>query len=230
MSTKKQIEKDPEVQIEEALSKSEKFIEKNGKVLLVVVAVAALVVGSIFGYDHFYATPRSEEASAKMYEAQIQFERDSFQVALNGIDGVLLGFEDITTEYSGTPEGNVAAHYAGVCKVQLGDFQGALTTLESYEHAGSIAGAVLDAQNYGLMGDCHIELGNSEKAIEMYKKAMSTDASVAPLYGQKAAIAMYEAGKASEAIEVLQTIKEQYPRSTQARDADKYINYMEQSL
>lgn len=232
MATKKPIEKDPELQIEEALSKSEMFLQKNGKLFITILVIAILVAGGIFGYKHLYSNPRIEDATNSMFEAQIQFERDSFAVALNGVEGVFDGFNTIIEDYSGTPQANLAAHYAGICAMQLGDFAGALNYFGSYSASKSTAGEIIDAQNVGLMGDCSIELGKVDEAISYYKQAMevSTSDATAPLYAQKAAIALFEQGKAAEAIELINVIKANNPASLQARDADKYIAHFSQAL
>lgn len=232
MATKQPIEKEPEVQIEEALSKTESFIQKNGKLLIGIVVVAAVVVGGYFGYDQLVVAPQAEEASGKMYEAQIQFEKDSFATALNGVNGVFMGFDEIITEYSSTAQGNMAAHYAGICALNMGNFQEAINYFEQYKNVGNAAGEIIDAQNAGLIGDCQMELGNTAKAIELYKEAVSLSSSdaTAPLFTQKAAIALFQEGKIAEAIELIKGIKESYPSSTQAREAEKYMTLMQQAL
>ncbi|MFI3288445.1 MAG: hypothetical protein R3Y61_08235 [Rikenellaceae bacterium] len=232
MATKKPVEKDPELQIEEALTKSEMFIQKNGKLFITILVIAILVAGGIFGYKQLYSNPRIEDATNSMFEAQIQFERDSFAVALNGVAGVFDGFKAVAADFSGTPQGNLATHYAGICAMQLGDFAGATTYFKAYSPSKSAAGEIIDAQNVGLQGDCAIELGNVNEAISLYKQAIaaSTSDATAPVYAQKAAIALFSEGKAAEAIEMIQSIKVNNPASLQARDADKYIAHFSQSL
>lgn len=232
MTPKKPVVADPEESIEKALTNTEMFFEKNGKKLLIALAVIALAIGGYFGYDNFIVQPKSQSAANAMFEAQIQFERDSFATALNGVQGVFLGFDAVASEYSGTPQGNVANHYAGICAMNMGDFQKAIAYFEKYSAASKGAGDVLAAQNFGLMGDCNVELGNNAKGVELYKKAISASASVAtaPLYTHKIAIALYTEGKLQEAIEMFKTIKTQYPSSIQARDADRYIALVEQQL
>ena len=62
----------------------------------------------------FYLEPLEQEAHADMYMAEIYFEKDSFNLALNG-DGQYLGFLDIVDEYSLASAGNLANYYAGLC-------------------------------------------------------------------------------------------------------------------
>ncbi len=232
MATKKPVVKDPEESIEQALSKTELFFEKNGKLLLSILAVIAVVVGCFFGYRHFYAQPREQKATDAMFEAQIQFERDSFAIALNGVKGVFAGFDEVATEFSGTPQANIANHYAGICAMRMGDFQKAISYFQKYSQSGNAAGDVIDAQNYGLIGDCYIESGDAAKGVEFYKKAISASKSdaTAPIYTQKAAIELYTQGKYTEALELFKSLSSKYPASLQARDADKFIALVEQKL
>ncbi len=231
MATKK-TQVDPEQQIEQALTKTELFFEKNGKKLLIVLLVIALGVGGVFGYDAFIAEPKSEKAADEMFEAQNLFAQDSFATALNGVNGVVLGFDAIISEYSGTAEANLAQHYAGICQMKQGKFNEAIAYFNNYKTTGGGAGEIIDAQNFGLVGDCYIELGDNAKGVESYKKAIAQSSSnaTAPLYAHKAAIALYSEGRYAEALEMFQTIKGQYPRSTQARDADKFIALVMQKM
>lgn len=232
MATQKQAHTDPEVSIEQALTKTELFIEKNGKALLVALTIIALVVGSFFAYQHFYAAPRAEKATNAMFEAQIQFERDSFAVALNGVKGVFVGFDEITTQFEGTPQANIAHHYAGICEMKMGNFEKAITYFEKFKNHNTPAADIINAQNYGLIGDCHIELGKNDLGVKLYTKAINASKSdaTAPIYTHKAAVTLYSEGKFNEALTLFKTLKSQYPQSFQARDADKYIALTEQKI
>lgn len=232
MSTQKPNEnKDPEAAIEQALGRTEFFIEKHGKKLLVILISLVVVVGAYFAYTNLYVGPRSVKASAAMFNAQMLFERDSFAVALAG-DGMALGFEDIIDEYSGTPQANLAAHYAGICCLRTAQFEKAISFFEKFDTKQNNIGEILAAQNTGLMGDCYIEMGQTDKGVEFYLKAaeQSTNAATAPVFLEKAALINIANGKAAAAIEQLQTIKSQYPASIIARDIDKYIALAQQQL
>lgn len=232
MSTQKPNEnKDPEVAIEQALGRTEFFIEKHGKKLLIFFVALVVVVGAYFAYTNLYVAPRAVKASAAMFDAQMLFERDSFAVALAG-DGVSLGFEDIISEYSGTPQANLAAHYAGICCLKTAQFDRAISFFSQFDPTKNNVGEILAAQNTGLMGDCYVEMGQADKGVELYVKAAksSANAATAPVFLQKAAMVNLANGKAAAAIEQLQTIKSEYPASIIARDVDKYIALAEQQL
>ena len=112
MSKEKQKRVDGFEQIEEATISTEQFIEKNQKLLVRGVLVIIIVVGAILGYYRFYKTPMKEEALKQMFVAENLFEKDSFNMALNG-DGNAPGFLEIIDKYSSTPSGNLAFTLGG---------------------------------------------------------------------------------------------------------------------
>jgi tetratricopeptide (TPR) repeat protein len=76
-----------------------------------------------------------------------------------------------------------------------------------------------------LIGDCYSDLGETGKAIDYYKKAVSKakSESLSPIYLKKVATAYESTGDYKEALSVYNTIKTDYPESKEASDIDKYI-------
>ena len=232
MSTEKHVpHTDPEATIEHALGTTELFFERHGKKLLFGLLAVVLVVSGYFAYRGLYAGPRREKAAAAMFDAQMAFAQDSFAVALSG-NGVTMGFDEIIGEYSGTPQANLAQHYAGICCLRMGDFQRALGYFEAFGNQTGAVGEVLTAQNIGLMGDCYVEMGQADKGVAQYVKAagVSNNPATAPLFLQKAALVNLSLGNAAAALEQLQQIKSDFPYSMVARDIDKYIAWAQQQL
>ena len=60
-----------------------------------------------------------------MYAIRSYYEKDSFNLAING-DGTNPGFLDIIEDYSATPAGNLANYYVGVSYLHLGQYEDAL--------------------------------------------------------------------------------------------------------
>ena len=94
-------------QLEGALTSGEQFIEKNQKMIVNVVLVLIVIVAGYFGYNRFISEPHAQEAANQIFGAQNYFEKDSFNLALNG-DGNILGFVEIADKYSSTPTGKLA--------------------------------------------------------------------------------------------------------------------------
>ena len=126
--------------LEEALTSGEQFIEKNQKMIVNVVLVLVVIIAGYFGYNRFIAEPHAQEAANQIFGAQNYFEKDSFNLALNG-DGNVLGFIEIADKYSSTPSGNLAKYYAGLSYLYMGEYQNAIQYLEKFSSDDEIAAA-----------------------------------------------------------------------------------------
>ena len=215
-----QVEKDLE-QVNQALSRTEQFIENNQKNLLVGLAVVVLLVVTGLGVYHGYLVPREQEAEVLIFKGQAYFEQDSLQLALNG-DGLnYIGFEEINDKYGLTKTGKLAAAYAGICHYRLGNKEKALEYLKKYTPNDNLIGPALA----GMIGDCYLDAGKVKEGIRYFEDgAKKADNSFVSPYLLKKAAAAYEAeGKYEAALKCYKTIKEKYFQSAEATDIDKYI-------
>lgn len=219
----------PEESIENALSKTEKFFEKNAKTLLTALIVVVVIVGGYFGFKYLYSMPRANKAADMMFVAEQQFAAEDYQLALDG-DGNNAGFIEVVDKYASTPAGSLAAHYAGVCYMKLGQVDDALQYLTKYRKGKGAAAGIINAQNLGLQGDVYDAKSDYAKSVELYRKAVdvSDNDLTAPYYLAKLGGAYAKLGKIAEAVAAYKTITENYASSMEARDADKYIGQLEQ--
>ena len=97
--------------VEQALSKTEQFIETNQKKITYVVGAVVAVIALYFGYQNMYLAPLEEDAQTEMFMAELYFQKDSFSLALNG-DEQYEGFLSIADDYGLTKAGNLANYYA----------------------------------------------------------------------------------------------------------------------
>ncbi len=205
--------------VEHALSSTEQFIEDNQKMLSIIALALIIVVGGYWGMKKLYFLPLEQEAENSIYAAQNYFDKDSFNLALNG-DGNNLGFLDIIDEYSSTKPGKLANYYTGVCYLHLGDYEQAIDYLSSF----STDDELVSATTNGAIGDANLELGNKDEAIKYYKKAAEVDNEVtAPTYLVKLGLLYEEMGNKEEAVKAYSKIKDDYKNSAEARQIDKYI-------
>lgn len=206
--------------VQNGLNSIEQFFEDNQKAIGIgfIVFVAVIALGWIFKTQ--YIEPQKKEAQAEMFNAQYNFEADSFRLALEG-DGMNSGFLKIIDEYSSTPAGNLVCYYAGVCYLRLGEFENAKKYLSDFSSDDEL----LASYAIGLIGDAEVELGNEDAAISKFKKAVSMGNKVtAPVFLEKLGNLYEKQGKADDAIQAYQQIKDDYPMSPLAQSADKYIN------
>lgn len=206
--------------IENALTHTEQYLEKNRKWLLIAVAVLVLLVLGYIAYSNLYSKPHELEAQVQAYYAEQQFAKDSFQVALNG-DGNNLGFLQVLQDYSGTKMGNLCRYYAGICYRELGDLDNAIKYLKEY----SLVDKMLAPVALGAIGDCYVEKGDAATGLTYYSKAIgySENSLTTPVFLQKRALLYEGMAKWQDALNDYQLIKDSYPRSAQARDIDKFI-------
>jgi tetratricopeptide (TPR) repeat protein len=152
--------------------------------------------------------------------AEQYFEKDSFNLALNG-DGNYLGFLDIIDDYSITPQAKLARYYAGLSYLYLGQFDDAIDYLKGFKTKDILLKPVA----HGSLGDAYLEKGEKDKALNQYEKAISSSDNemTTPLYLMKAGKLLESMSKMEKALQCYTKVKEKYPTTTEGRVVDKYI-------
>ncbi len=208
------------VAVEEALSKSEQFIERNQNLLIGVVAAIVLIIGGYIGYTRFILEPQEQEARAEMFMAEKFFEQDSLQLALEG-DGSNLGFLDIISDFGMTQTANLAQYYAGVSYLNLGQFEQAIDHLKKFKKRDQMLGAMA----YGAIGDAYVELDEKSDAVKYYEKAANhqPNALTTPAFLFKLGMTQESLGNNEEALEAYKTIQKEYPNTNEGRNIERYI-------
>lgn len=207
-------------EVESALTNTEQFLERNQKLIGIVIGAIVIVAAGYLGTKKFYLEPRGKEAQQQMFQAQNYFEKDSFNLALNG-DGSNPGFLDIIDDFGSTTAGNLARYYAGISYLHMGKYNDAIGYLKKFDTDDLLLGPIA----LGAQGDAQLELGQKDKALDLYKQAykMNDNELTAPIYMRKAAELLESSNKNNEALELYEAIKQKYPTSTEGRSIDKYI-------
>ena len=202
----------------EAVSKTEKFFNENGKLLSGILAAVIVVAAGIFCWYKFAYQPAVVEAQGQMAVAEANFRTGDFELALNG-DGNVLGFAQIIDEY-GAKAGKAVYFYAGVCELQLGNWDLAIKNLQAYKGKD----AILKARATACIGDAYVGLEDYSKALGYFEKAAAVvDNMFAAGYLLKAGVVAEKLGENAKALGFYETIKDQYPQSIEGYDIDKYI-------
>ena len=226
---KENVKKDEErlESIETTLSKTEMFIEKNQKTILVIVGIVIVAVLAIFGLKKFVFEPREAEAQTAIFRAEQLFENDDYATALNG-DGNNAGFLDIIKDYGGTKAGNLSRYYAGICYLNMGDFNNAIKYLGEFKGKDQLVKPLAT----GAMGDAYLELDNAAEAAKCYEKAAKESANTftSPMMLLKAAYAYEMVDNYQKSLELYKLIKSDYPTSNEAFSIEKNIAYAEAKL
>ena len=218
----KEIKNENAEAVVEAVSKTEIFFRENRKLLLTILAVLVVAGVAFFCYHKFVYEVQRAEAQEQMFPAEENFRNQEFELALNG-DGNVLGFSQIISDY-GNKAGKAVYFYAGVCELQLGNYEQAIKYLNSYNGKD----AILKARATACIGDAYVGLEEYGKALGYFEKAASViDNIYAAGYLLKAGVVCEKLGQNEKAITFYKKIKEQYPQSMEGYDIDKYISRIE---
>jgi tetratricopeptide (TPR) repeat protein len=224
MAKKKKLSEQPtqaEKSVGEILSKTDQFVDKYLKQMLIgVIAVIVIVVG-IIAFRHYYLLPKEKNAEAALFPGQNYFAGQQWETALNGDSIDYIGFLGIIDEFGGTPSANLAKAYAGLCQYQLGAYEDALSSLKSYKGSDHL----FAAQVIGAIGDCEVNLGNVKESLASFRKAaeLANSSLLSPIYLQKEAVARESLGDYKAALDIYKTIQTKYPQSPEAASVEKYI-------
>ena len=215
--------------LDETASKSEQWIEKNSKPLFYGLVGIVIVFLAYWAYNNFVVEPNETEATN-----ELAFPRKHFNdaaIAGSGIDSLLTlglegangkyGFVDIAASYGGTSAGNLANYYAGVSYLQMKKYDKAIEYLSNFNSDDEMLGPVAIA----AIGDAFADINQPEDALNYYEKAANKKSNefTTPMFLFKAGQTAMELKNYSKAETLFTKIKENYSKSDQGRDIEKYI-------
>ena len=209
-------------QVASTVSGVEEFFKKNKNWMeWCLIAVIVIVLG-ILAYNKWVAAPARQEAEGQMFQAEKLFRDGDFETALNG-DGNILGFSQVIDQY-GKKGGKSVYLYAGLCNLQLGNYQEAIDLLNKY----STKDKVMTGRKYCALGDAYSNLQDYPAALANYRKAAAVEDNVlAAGYLLKAGIVSEEMGDAEGALKFYKEIETKYPQTLEGYDIQKYISRIE---
>ena len=214
--------------LDETATITEHWVAKNQKIIIGLVAAAALFTIGYLGYQRFIAAPLQEEAANEMFVAQQNFQKatdgvasDSlYKLSLNGSEGKF-GFLKIADEYSGTDAGNLANYYAGIAYLNTGKYTEAIDYLSKFKSDDIVLGALAK----GAIGDAYSQKNQPKEALENYLKAAESNKNdfTTPRFLLKAGKTALTLGNKSDALKYFTDIKENYEATPEAASVDVLI-------
>jgi tetratricopeptide (TPR) repeat protein len=129
------------------LTKTEQYLEKNKKVVLISLGALAVIISGFF-LGRYYLNNQNNQAQIDMFQAVYYFESDSIDLALNG-DGNNYGLLDIIDNYGFTEAANLAHFYVGASYMKKGEYEYAIDYLSEF----SGDDIVVQARAFALIGD-----------------------------------------------------------------------------
>ena len=208
--------------LDTTVSSIERYYQENKKTFYgCVIAVLVIILG-ILAYNQWILKPKQVEAMQQLFPAEAAFQAGSYETALNG-DGNVLGFKDIISQY-GKKGGKAVYLYAGICELQLGNYQEAIDMLKKYNGKDKI----LSARALACIGDAYVGLEDYNTAVSYFENAATeSDNMFSANYLLKAGVTSEELGNGTKAVACYKEIKDKYPQSVEGYDIDKYISRIE---
>ena len=221
MAKKKVTKEDQNLEnVQEALNTTSAWIEKNQNKLTWAVTIIVAVVVGVLALNTYVIQPKAVEVSNENAKAVTYFMQGDWEKALNGDDAECIGFQAIADEYKCYQGGKLAALYAGICYYQLGQYEDAAAYLSKF----SANDLNIDPAASQLLGDAYVQMEEYDNAAKAFEAAAkSGNDLIAPMSLKKAGFVYLELGNKAAAKKAFETIKADYPASTEAQDIDKYI-------
>ncbi len=207
--------------VNEAVLKSENFLEKNLKPISIGIGVIVAIVLIYLGVKQFYINPRNEKAQAELFKGEAYFRAGQDSITLFGDGKGFNGMVSFVNDYGSTKAGNVAKAYAGISFAHLGKYEEALKFLKGFSANDELISYAVE----GAIGDCYAGENKLEDAASQFEKAAkgADDALLSPIYYKKAGIVYRQLKKWDKVEEVFTKIKNEYMNSPEAAEAEKYI-------
>lgn len=206
--------------IEETLGKTEDFVNKNKRSLMIIGGAVALAIGGYLYYQYSYVAGKERETQAQMFRAEEYFKNDSLKQAING-DGNFPGFEEIIDGDGVSPSANLAHYYLGMSYLKNKEYDKAIETLKGYDANDQVTAAL----TLGAIGDAYMELNDTDEAISYYEKASRENVNnfTSPIFLMKLAGALEVKGSYKEAVDVYQRIKKDYSATPEGQQVERYL-------
>jgi tetratricopeptide (TPR) repeat protein len=201
--------------------KATTFYEENKKNISIGITALIVIVAAVF----FYVKNKNadnEKATTELAKVYSYYDNGQYQIAIDGVrERNIVGLLAIADEYGSTRAGSMAKLYLGNCYYALGKFSEALKEYEDFSPEGEL----LTVSRYAGIGACNEALGNYKDAAESFEKAATkyaNDLNAAENFNA-AARNYAAAGMKDQALDLYKKIKKNYPTTTFAREADRYI-------
>lgn len=218
---KQEIKQEQALNVEEAVSRSEAFINKNKKTIIAAISVVVVLIAGGMLVSNYVIKPREQKAAEALFAGERYFQNGDYETALNGDQYEYAGFEAVADEFGSTKAGKLAKAYAGISMAKLGRYEEAIPYLKGFKgNDAMVAPSVLAA-----LGNCYAQIGDEAQAAATLVKAahMADNNLLSPAYLVQAGQIYEKLGNKADALKVYQEVKDKYYGSTQSMDIDRYI-------
>lgn len=195
--------------VNETIAKSEAFINKYKKTLIISICAVAVVAAAWIGGAQ-YLKSQNEKGQAELALGQQYFAVAEWDKALKGDGAQFKGYEKIASTYALTDAANLAHMYAGLAYFNKGEYKKAIEQLEDFSPKGDVT---ISANAIAALGNAYAAEKKLDKAVSLLKEAAdhADNPALSPLYLMQAAQILESQSKKEEAHKLYTRIKSDYP-------------------
>ena len=232
--TRKELKKD---EIRESLTHGAEAIASHQRQIWTYGGVALLAVIAVLGW-RFYTQRQTDKASSvladamKIYQAPIRTaaepakpDEPSYVDEKNKFGDAAKKFQDVADRYPRTRPGQLARYYVALCQERLGNYAAAETELKSLE---STRDEGLSALARFKMAQVYDEDGKGPQAVQLYQQLADKPTLFVPKPVALLALANHYSGSdPSQAAKLYKQVKDQFPDTQAAQEADERLQLLQ---
>lgn len=189
----------------------------------ILIGLGVLVAAVLLSVLYFWNQSSKETEAAELFaKVHTLIEQANYEKAIDGDPALqITGLKAIADDFNGTPTGELAAFYTGSYYYNLKKFDEAK---EYFNEVDSSDPLIQSAAIAGYAATLEVAKEYADAASK-YKKAakLAKNSIASPRYLYLAGLNYAEAKELSSAVDCFKDIKENYEKSSYAKDADKYI-------
>lgn len=200
------------------LTKAGQKVANNKKIIYICVGVIAVVAAFVLSYLFIYRNPRLQNSWAAYNKVLLMQQKG--EIANDSV--AALKYQEVSTNFSSTPAGNVAALAAAEAFYNTKSYDKAINLLEKID----LSEPALESQAKALLADCYVNKKQYDKALESLDSAIKIadgNPELVPLYLIKKANVYSYLGQYDKSLACYQEVKDKYPRYNFGNGIDYYI-------
>lgn len=188
------------------------------------VAVILIAVGSFFYMQQ--KSKNNERANVELSRVLPAFDSGMYLESIEGNpQSKVMGLKKIVSEYGNSENGEIAKVYLGHAYFYLGKVDEALKNYEDFDGSNEL----FIAAAFAGEAACYEAKNDLEKAAELYRKASSVSEEnvLNPQYLLFSGINLLKVKKITEAKEIFERIKKDFPTTVSGREVERYLAQVE---
>ena len=195
------------------------YADQN-RTLIYGILAAIVVLVLLIAVWAWNQSRNADEAQVHLGLIVSVYEAGNFEQALEGGDG-RLGLVEIADRYGRTDAGNMARYFAADAYLQTGQMEEAREYFNRFNKSDGLLGA----SAYAGEASAREQMEQYREAGDLYRQAARhyETTATAPVYLLSAGRAYEQAGSYDRAVEVYQTILDDYPDAPQAGNIEAYL-------